>query len=242
MTLVAAIPVYLKTDPHMPRPSDPEFYLVTRSGTFICRNHAFFASDVRTTRYPSALESHAEKCWIRYPKLGRAALEFVVGFFDQVYDLYGSEAVVLLFWDLARQRYRLWIPQQTPTVWEGFDGHRSPTDVAYQAPVPPPENQLLVGDIHCHADLGAYASYQDRYDEFYRDGIHLVVGRIHQEPPQFHLDVAVDGQRFQVAMDQFLQGYRRRRRIIPQAWMDRVKVRVQRPLWRSSTLIVGSRA
>lgn len=232
---MAAIPVYLKTDPKMARPSDPEYYLVTRSGTFLCRNHAFFASDVRTTRYPNALELHEEKCWIRYPKLSQAALEFVVGFFDQVYDLHGSEAVVLLFWDLSRQRYKLWVPEQKPTVWEGSDGRRSPTDVSYEVPVPPPENHLLVADIHCHADLGAYASHQDRHDEFFRDGIHVVVGHIDEEPPQFHLDIAVDGQRFLVKFGQFLEGYRRRRRIIPQAWMDRVKVHVQRPWWVSST-------
>jgi hypothetical protein len=219
----------------MPRPDDPEYYLVTRSGTYICRNHAFFASDVRTTRGPSALEFHSEGCQVRYPKLSRAALEFVVGFFDQVYDLHGSEAVVLLFWDLVRKRYKLWVPEQKPTVWESSGGYRSAMDVAYQVPVPMPKNHLLVGDIHSHADLGAYASYQDRHDEFYRDGIHVVVGHIDEEPPQFHLDIAVDGQRFLLKFGQFLQGYRRRRHIVPQAWMDQVKVKIKRPWWSSAT-------
>jgi hypothetical protein len=219
----------------MTRPTDPEYYLVTRSGTFMCRNHAFFTSDVRTTRHPSTLEFHAEKCWVRYPKLSQAALEFVVGFFDQVYSLHGSEAVVLLLWDLGRKRYKLWIPDQKPTVWETSGGYRSSTDVAYEVPVPLPRNHLLVGDIHSHADLGAYASYQDRHDESYRDGIHVVVGRINDEPPQFHLEIAVDGQRFLLKFDQFLQGYRQRRRIIPRVWMEQVKVKVKRSWWFSST-------
>jgi hypothetical protein len=232
---MAAIPVYLKTTPDMPRPADPEYYLVTRSGTFLCRNHAFFSSDVRTTRGPSALEFHAEKCSIRYPKLSQAALEFAVGFFDQVYDLHGSEAVILLFWDLKRQRYKLWVPQQEPTVWETSGGHRTALDVAYQVPVPLPQAHLLVGDIHSHADLDAYASHQDRHDEFYRDGVHVVVGRIDEEPPQFHLDIAVDGQRFLLKFGQFLRGYHRRRQLVPQAWMDKVQVKVKRSWWVSST-------
>jgi hypothetical protein len=235
MKQMAALPVYVKTDPHMPRPADPEFYLVTRSGTFICRNHAFFTSDVRTTRGPSALEFHGESCSVRYPKLSRAALEFAVGFFDRVYDLHRSEAVVLLFWDLRRKRYKLWIPEQQPTVWESFSGRRSATDVAYQVPVALPKTHLLVGDIHSHADLSAYASQQDRADEFYRDGVHVVVGHIDEEPPQFHLDIAVDSQRFRLKFNQFLQGYRCRRRIIPQAWMNQVKVKVNRPWWLSTT-------
>jgi hypothetical protein len=230
---MSAIPVYLKTDPHMPRPEDPEYYLVTRSGTFICRNHAFFSSDVRTSRGPSALEFHGERCSIRYPKLSRAALEFTVGFFDLVYQLHGSEAVMLLLWDLRRKRYKLWVPEQKPTVWESSSGYRSAMDVAYEVPVSMPPNHLLVGDIHSHADMGAYASHQDRHDEFYRDGVHLVIGRVHEEPPQFHLEIAVDGQRFSVQFHHFLKGYRRRRRIVPQRWMDQVKVKVNRPWWTS---------
>ena len=45
---MAPIPLYLKTDEQMPRPCDPEFYWVTRDGTFLCRNHPFFACDVPT--------------------------------------------------------------------------------------------------------------------------------------------------------------------------------------------------
>ena len=230
-----AIPVYLKTDVHMPRPDDPEYYLVTRGGTYLCRNHSFFSSDVRTIRAPSSLEDHAEKCWVRYPKLSRSRLEFAVGFFDRVYQLHRSEAVMLLFWDLKRKRYKLWVPDQKPTVWESFSGNRSPMDVAYQVPVPLPNNHLLVGDIHSHADMGAYASHQDCHDEFYRDGVHVVVGHIDAgEPPQFHLEMAIDGQRFLLKADQFLEGYRCRRKLVPQAWMERVEVKVKRS-WRVSS-------
>ncbi|HIQ23008.1 MAG TPA: hypothetical protein EYH34_17415 [Planctomycetes bacterium] len=167
------------------------YYLVTRNGTFLCRNHAFFASDVRAPFGPGSLAPHAEQCWVCYPTLSRTALELVVGFFDRVYRLYGGEAITLLFWDLRRQRYKLWVPDQQPTVWESASGYRTPTNVTCQAPVPPPENHLLMGDIHSHADLDAYASHQDRLDEHYRDGVHVVVGRIDEEPPQFHLEVAV---------------------------------------------------
>ena len=88
--------------------------------------------------------------------------------------------------------------------------------------MPPPRHHLLVGDIHSHADLDAYPSGQDRNDELYRDGVHVVVGRIDREPPQFHLEFAVDGQRFRLKFDSFLRGYQRRRRIVPQKWMDKV--------------------
>jgi len=49
------IPLYLKTAADMPRPTDDEFFLLTRDGPFLCRNHAFFATDVPTRRPVKAL-------------------------------------------------------------------------------------------------------------------------------------------------------------------------------------------
>src|SRR5262249_13876889 len=120
------IPLYLKTDDRMPRPADPEFYWLTQDGPFLCRNHAFFASDVPARRPVRALAAHEPRCVVRYPKVKASALEFIVGFFDRVYELHGSEAVVLLLWDLEQQRYRVLVPEQEATVWQGYGGRRSP--------------------------------------------------------------------------------------------------------------------
>ena len=107
---------------------------------------------------PKSLAGHTPRCVIKYPKLGVAALEYIVGFFDVIFEMYQSEAVVLLYWDLRRKRYLLRVPKQKATVWESYTGKRSPLDVCYKIPLGVPVHQLLVGDIHCHGDIGAYAS------------------------------------------------------------------------------------
>jgi len=223
------IPVYLKTEADAPRPTDPEFYWITQNGTFLCRNHPFFESDVRTERQPRALAPHAPLCRSRYPKVGRAALEFVVGFFEQVFRLHGAEAIVLLYWDTRRKRYRLYVPKQEATVWESNSGHRSPLNVKYQTPLDVPTHQLLVGDIHCHGDLSAYASHTDQYDEAYRDGLHAVVGCVDRDVPEFYVDFVVDSTRFKFRPEHFFRGFRQARRLVPTAWMDQVQVVIQRP-------------
>ena len=73
--------------------------------------------------------------------------------------------------------------------------------------------------------MDAYASGTDRADERYRDGIHAVVGRIDREPPEFHLELAVDGHRFRLAPGDVFEGYRQRRRFVPEAWLSRVRVK-----------------
>jgi hypothetical protein len=223
---MSPIPLYLKTTPDMPRPTDPEFYWVTRDGAFLCRNHPFFTTDVPTRRPVKALAAHAAACEVRYPRVPVSTLEFVVGFFDRVYEEHRSESVVLLLWDLDRQRYRVWVPDQEATVWRSWSGARSPLDVSYTVPRALPERHLLVGDVHCHGNMPAYSSWTDRADERYRDGVHAIVGRIDDDPPEFHVELAVDGHRFELEPAQVFEGYRKRRRIVPRRWLDRVTVKI----------------
>ena len=62
-------------------------------------------------------------------------------------------------------------------------------------------------------------------DERHRDGVHAVVGLIDQEPPEFHVELAVDSQRFALKNEQLFEGYRARRRFVPRTWLERVTVR-----------------
>jgi len=118
-------------------------------------------------------------------------------------------------------------------VWHSSSGYRTALDVTYQVPLHLPRHYLLVGDIHSHGDYGAYASGVDKRDETYRDGIHIVVGRIDEEPPEFHVEMSVDGHRFPLKFDDVLAGYRQRRRLVPERWLRRLHVIVKRPAWTS---------
>ena len=227
------IPVYLKTSDDMPRPGDAEFYLVAQNGTFLCRNHTFFQSDVPAKRQPRGLAEHESSCLVRFPPVPATVLEYIVAFFGRAFERHQSEAVVLLYWDLQRKRYRIVVPKQTATVWESSSGIRSPMDVAYEVPLGLPRHYLLVGDIHSHGDMEAYASWTDKLDEVYRDGVHAVAGRIEHEPPQWHVAVAVDGHRFTLEFEHLFQGYRERRRIVPECWMAQLEVETKRPSWTS---------
>jgi hypothetical protein len=222
------IPIYLKTEANGSRPADAEFYWMTRNGLFLCRNHPFFASDVPARRSPRALAEHQPACVLSYPRLSRPALEYIVGFFDRVFQLHRSEAIVLLLWNYQKRHYKLWVPPQEATVWESYSG-RSPMDVRYKVPAPLPAGHLLVGDIHCHGNIAAYSSLTDQTDEVYRDGVHAIVGHIEREPPDFHLEMSIDGHRFDLEFDQLFQGYQRRRSYVHPNWLAQVSVKVERP-------------
>lgn len=230
------IPVLLKTDSDMPRPDDPEYYLVAQDGVFLCRNHRFFSTDVPVKRPIRSLVKHQARCHVHYPKVGRTTLSYIVGFFNRVYEKHSSEAVVLLFWDLKDKRYRICVPEQKAKVWESYNGCRSPKSVAYKMPPQSMSHMLLVGDVHSHGNLGAYSSCTDVDDEIYRDGVHVVIGHIKEEPPEFHLEMAIDQRRFKMRFEQFFEGYDQRRLAIPQEWMDKVSITIDRP-WGAKWLL-----
>jgi hypothetical protein len=115
------------------------------------------------------------------------------------------------------------VPEQEATVWRS-GSHRAPQDVKYQVPALP-AGQLLVGDIHSHGNMGAFTSWTDATDERHRDGVHGVIGRIDNEPPEIHVELAVDGERFRLKPEHLFEGYEVRSEDVPQAWMDRVSIR-----------------
>ena len=148
----------------------------------------------------------------------------VVGFFDRVWSDCGGEAVVALAWNTATCQAEIVVPQQTTTVSRDRYG-AYPISLTYQPPSDLPSELRLFGDIHSHCDMAAYTSHIDAQDEARRCGLHIVVGRLHQEPPQFHVEAVVDGRRFAVSTEFVLDGYERRRWDFNHDWLDRVDVR-----------------
>lgn len=220
-------PVYLKLAAGMPWPEDEAvFYLMSREGLFLCRNTPFYRSCVLAERGPGELASHRPFLKLSYPKLPRALVETVVGFFDIIGREQGGEAAVLLAWDRDRAEYQVIVPAQTSVVSVGWNGVVYPLEVHYEVPALP-SNLMLVGDMHCHVDLPAYSSPTDQRDEEYRPGLHLVVGRISREPPEWHAEAIVDGVRFRLkAVDQLMEGYTCRRiGDVPAEWLDQVTLK-----------------
>ena len=80
----------------------------------------------------------------------------------------------------------------------------------------------MIGDIHSHVRMGAFASGVDVHDETGRPGLHIVIGKIDEEPPDFHAEVVVDGMRFKADINDVIEDYQARTSF-PEEWMAKVK-------------------
>jgi hypothetical protein len=205
-------PIYLKTGEDFAWPEhEPMFYLLAKDGIYLCRNSRFSKSCVKTDRFPSGLASQETFLQSNYPKIPQILLERVVGFFDVIAQRHDSECGALFVYDINREVMDVVIPKQTG----------GPAHLDYEVPTLAP-GVLLIGDIHSHVNVGAFSSGVDQDDEVYRPGIHLIVGVIRREPPEFHCEIVSDGARFKVNdLGIISEGYEKRRTgEVPQQWLD----------------------
>jgi hypothetical protein len=218
-------PVLVKSSEEREWMDEPRlFYILGRDGLYRCRNHEFFESCVKTDQGPSGLEEQRTFLRPRFPKIPRALFEQAVGFFSRVADHQGSEAAMLLLWDRRDEQVRLVVPPQKATMYRAWDGRRSPIGIHYEIPADLPADWVPFGDIHSHVHYAAYASSTDVADETHAAGLHVVVGRIHEEPPDLHVEAVVDAQRFVLSLEQVVEGYRARSCDIPHEWIERVEI------------------
>ena len=225
-------PVLVKTSDEMTWPDEPRlFYILGRDGLYRCRNHEFFESCVKTDRGPSGLEEQRTFLRPRFPKIPQTIFETAVGFFSQVADRQNSEAAMLLLWDRRERQVRTIVPPQTATMVRAWDGYRAPLGVHYEVPPDLPADWIPFGDIHSHVHYAAYASSTDVADETHAAGLHVVVGRIQVEPPEFHVEAVVDANRFQLSIKDVVDGYEKRAGDVPEEWIDRVEIEEEVSSW-----------
>lgn len=217
--------VHLKTDADEPRPvSAPMSYVLSGSGLFIQRHTEFFTSCVPARRWPAELADQDRFLESRYPKIRRRQFERIVGFFSLIGSASGGEAIVLLYWNRRTRRIEIVVPPQVAIVSRGNDGRGHPIGLDYEMPLPASPELVPFGDIHSHVQLPAYSSGTDVHDEIHRPGLHIVLGKLHLEPPDIHVEAVVDGERFPLQAEQVIGGYRGRNLRVPEEWRQQVRV------------------
>lgn len=133
----------------------------------------------------------AEQRHFDLPKLPWALLNKVDAFLRAVYDTHGSEAIVLLTWDPAVEDndpsgWGVVVPTQTNSA-----GHcdYDPASIVDDKP----DHVEIVGSIHSHPQMSAFASGTDHHDQATFDGLHITYGWHGQGPTEYHIELQLQG-------------------------------------------------
>ncbi|MBA3688492.1 MAG: hypothetical protein H0W81_06660 [Chloroflexi bacterium] len=185
-------------------------FLVARDGLYLRKRSLLGLSQ---TRVDEVAHLPAAREYLEYalPKVPATLMAQAVGFFRAVWSRQKSEALALLTWD--GESFGLVVPEQSAGM--ATVKHRLKLEDV-------PAGVRLIGSIHSHGALSAFASATDEADEADFDGIHVVVGDVDERRPSYSAAIVVDGRRFGCRTALVLQ--RPRRFSSPPAeWLERVK-------------------
>jgi hypothetical protein len=141
------------------------------------------------------------------PPIPKSMVEKLDQFFRSVEKSHDSEAIVLLTFDPSYEDSQGWgvlVPDQ-----ENNAAHCSydPVSVAENKP----DNVYIVGSVHSHPSMAAYASGTDHKDQAGFDGLHITFGwqpSVSNNATQYHIELQMGGKIFTLRPDQvFEQDY-----------------------------------
>jgi hypothetical protein len=199
------------------------YYRVAANGIFQVRELATHRSVTQVTSAVPGLASETERVELRVPRLPREMLEEVLAFFAEVYRHYRGEAIVILFYDAAREEFRVGVPPQQIRVYSDYWGRWWPDHRLHYETMERPPGFVRFGTIHSHADLQAYASHTDCEDERYEDGLHVIFGSFKSAVLSRSASFVAGGCRFDLEPDEVLEPCELPDREARRGWMEQVE-------------------
>jgi hypothetical protein len=129
------------------------------------------------------------------PLIPHVIVEKLDQFFRLVDAQHGTESIVMLTYDLDKEGPEGWgvlVPDQQNTAAHcNYDPH-SIAEIK-------PDNVMIVGSVHSHPHMAAYASGTDHADQADFDGIHITYGwqkSVNNGATQYHIELQMAGEAY----------------------------------------------
>lgn len=127
-------------------------------------------------------------------------------FFRLVDAQHGTESIVLLTFDPSKKDSSGWgvlVPEQTNT---SVHCNYNPDSVVDEKP----DNVLIVGSVHSHPGMAAYASGTDHADQADFDGVHITYGwqkSVNGGATQYYIEMQMAGNSWTLKPEDVFEGY-----------------------------------
>lgn len=158
------------------------------------------------------------------PAIPLAMVDKLDQFFRLVDAQHGTESIVLLTYDITKEGPEGWgilVPDQTNTsVHCNYD----PASILEHKP----DDALIVGSVHSHPGMAAYASGTDHNDQADFDGIHITFGwqkSVNNGATQYHCEMQMAGTAYTLRPEDVFEDYSINKEPDPEVveWTDKVK-------------------
>ena len=129
------------------------------------------------------------------PSIPRIIIDKLDEFFRLVHAQHGTESIVILTYDTTKEGSDGWgvlVPEQ-----ENNSVHCKYDNDSIAAIKP--DHVMIVGSVHSHPDMPAYASGTDHEDQADFDGVHITYGwqkSVNAGATQYHLELQIGGSNY----------------------------------------------
>ena len=207
--------------------------VVSGNGPYLERRTSMYQTSTRWSGPLMGLEEHEERCRLFCGRIPRTVIRTMLGFFREAFRLHQGEAALILLYHPERRLFRWLCPEQTVEVYKSYGRLRAYDDVSYDVPLTIPEGYVVFGDAHSHGEMSAFPSGMDKRDEEFKDGLHIIVGRI-DEPAKthYHIDFVMDRQRFHFEPEKILEDVRCPPfHHCPKSWLGKIQLKPKSSFW-----------
>jgi hypothetical protein len=129
------------------------------------------------------------------PSIPRTIIDKLDEFFRLVHAQHGSESIVILTYDTEKTGSEGWgvlVPEQ-----ENNSVHCKYDNDSIAALKP--DHVMIVGSVHSHPEMSAYASGTDHADQADFDGVHITYGwqkTVNNGATQYHIELQIGGNNY----------------------------------------------
>jgi len=158
------------------------------------------------------------------PPIPRIIIDKLDEFFRLVHAQHGTESIVILTFDTTKEGSDGWgvlVPNQENTsVHCKYDAD----SIAEMKP----DHLMIVGSVHSHPEMPAYASGTDHEDQADFDGIHITYGwqkSVNGGATQYHIEMQIGGENYKLSAEDVFQYYTANKDPDPEVveWSTKVK-------------------
>jgi len=147
--------------------------------------------------FDDSIASIDEEAIYNMPAIPHILIDKLDQFFRLVDAQHGTESIVMLTYDLNKEGPDGWgilVPDQTNTsVHCNYD----PDSIAQIKP----DNVMIVGSVHSHPGMSAYASGTDHKDQADFDGVHITFGwqkSVNNGATQYYIEMQMAGKAYKL--------------------------------------------
>lgn len=158
------------------------------------------------------------------PLIPKIIIDKLDEFFRLIEAQHNTESIVILTYDTTKEGSDGWgvlVPdQQNTSVHCKYD--------ADSIAALKPDNVMIVGSVHSHPSMAAYASGTDHADQADFDGIHITYGwqkSVNNNATQYHIELQIGGSSFVLKPEDVFESYSINKDPDPEVieWSSKVK-------------------